>query len=120
MPVPVGASAASAADPRYVQPIAYPASAGVVPAQMSNGLAAPMPVAVPAAVKLSVANVKKEEALLFFVTPDCKLTFARKVAPGEAVDVQATPGQRWIAVFADRPAGDSFAVPGADAVWLLR
>jgi hypothetical protein len=71
------------------------------------------------AVKFTVVNVKKEPAMLFAMTEGGKLSFAQKVAPGEAVDLQTSAGQRWIAVFADKPAGDTF-VSKADAVWLLR
>jgi hypothetical protein len=77
----------------------------------------------PATVKLTVANVRKETALLFEMAEDGKLTFVQKLPPGEATDVKTAADKRWVAVFPDKPAGQSFSVPAApqpDTVWLLR
>ncbi len=72
------------------------------------------------AVKLTVANVSKEPALLFTIGEGGKLTFAQKIPPGEAVDLQTTNGQRWIAVFTGKPGGDTFTPSKATETWLLR
>jgi hypothetical protein len=79
------------------------------------------PIAPPVAqVKFTVANVRKETAVLFLLEDNGKMTFAGKVPAGEAVDLQTVSGQRVIAVFADNQAAESFVVkPGADS-WLLR
>jgi hypothetical protein len=71
-------------------------------------------------VKLTVANVTKEPALLFSEGENGKLVFHRKVPAGEAVDVETTAGKRWVAVFADNPAGEAHVAATADAPWLLR
>jgi hypothetical protein len=70
-------------------------------------------------VKLTVANVTKEPALLFSEGENGKLVFSRKVPAGEAVDVETTAGKRWVAVFAERPAGEAHLAAG-DKPWLLR
>jgi hypothetical protein len=44
----------------------------------------------------------------------------KKVPAGEAVDVKTSTGQRWLAVFADKPGGEAFAPTQAEGVWLLR
>ncbi len=59
-------------------------------------------------VKLSVANVRKETALLFTMADDGKLTFVQKVPAGEAVDVQTTSGQRWTEIYTDNPAAEYY------------
>jgi hypothetical protein len=71
-------------------------------------------------VKLTVANVTKEAALLFVEGDNGKLVFSRKVPAGEAVDVETAAGQRWVAIFAERPAGESHVADAAGAPWLLR
>jgi hypothetical protein len=77
------------------------------------------PVPVPVGGKLTVANLRKETALLFRKEANGKLTFVQKL-PGGAVDErEATPGQAWVAVFPDTAGGEAFTVrPGA--VWVLR
>jgi hypothetical protein len=74
----------------------------------------------PATVKLTVANVRKEPALLFEMEGAGKMTFVTKLAPGEATDVKASSSKRWVAVFPDMKAGETYSAPQADAVWLLR
>ena len=71
-------------------------------------------------VKLTVANVRKEPALLFTIGDDSKLTFVQKVPAGEAVDVQTNSGQSWVAVFMERPGGEIFKPSQAKETWLLR
>jgi hypothetical protein len=70
--------------------------------------------------KLTVANVRTEAALLFAMGDGNDLTFVRKVPAGEAVDVEATVGQRLVAVFTDNPGSMSFVPSGKDTTWLLR
>lgn len=74
----------------------------------------------PASLKVSVANVRKESAILFTMTNDGKMTFVQKVSAGEAIDVEVSAGQRWIAVFTDKPAGESKTMTAGEKVWLLR
>ena len=88
-----------------------------LPAPPAN---APAPTPPPGAIKLTVVNVHKEPALLFTIDDAGKLTFKQKLPEGEAVDVQTVKGQRWIAIFSEKPAGDSYTVSQADAIWLLR
>jgi hypothetical protein len=78
------------------------------------------PVAPAAAVKLTVANVAKEPALLFAEAEQGKLVFHRKIPAGEAVDVETTTGKRWVAVFADNPAGETHVATAGGTAWLLR
>jgi hypothetical protein len=74
----------------------------------------------PARIKLTVANVCKEPALLFEMGEDGKMTFRQKVPAGEALEVTTTEAQRWVAIFPDNPAGESFVAKEAKTVWLLR
>jgi hypothetical protein len=91
------------------------------PVQQVGTGPAPAPVAPPAPVaKFTVANVKKEPALLFTEGEGGKLTFVRKVPAGEAVDLDTSSGCRWIAVFSDKPAGTAFTVGKPGEVVLLR
>jgi hypothetical protein len=78
-------------------------------------------------VKLTVANVTKEEALLFSEGDNGKFVFSQKVPAGEAVDVKTAPGKRWSAVWGTEtvfPHGATFRVPNNattdDIPWLLR
>jgi hypothetical protein len=83
----------------------------------------PVPTAstAPTPVKLAVANVRGETALLFTMDATGKLTFVRKLPHGTAEDLATAQGQRWVAVFADNPASLQFTVPaGGQATWLLR
>jgi hypothetical protein len=75
---------------------------------------------IPATIKLTIANVRKETALLFKMQDGGALEFVQRLPQGEVVDVQTTTVQRWIAVFADQPAGESHVAAQADSVWLLR
>jgi hypothetical protein len=78
------------------------------------------PAPVPARFQATVANMRKEPALLFELAEDGKMTFRQKVTPGEAIDVEMVSGKRWIAIFADTPEGLSFEPKEPGAVWLLR
>jgi hypothetical protein len=71
-------------------------------------------------VKLTVANVTKEPALLFSEGENGKLVFHRKVPAGEAVDVDTAAGKRWVAVFAENPSGETCIVAANHSPWLLR
>jgi hypothetical protein len=70
--------------------------------------------------KVSVANVRKETALLFTATNDGKMNFVRKVEAGDAVDLDASAGQKWVAVFTGNPAAETKTMTAGEKVWLLR
>jgi hypothetical protein len=74
----------------------------------------------PEKIKLTVVNVRKEAAMLFEMDKDGKMSFIQKVATGEAVDVKTVTSRRLIALFADKPAGESFEAGTSSTVWLLR
>lgn len=98
-------------------PMIQPVSA---PAQVPSPFLQPNQLA---EVKLTVANVRKEEALIFEMEAGNKLTFVQKVPAGSAVDVKTTTNKQLVAIFADKPAGQWYSVwpaPQPDAVWLLR
>jgi hypothetical protein len=115
-------------DPQVVRAANGAPVVSTLPAATSMALPPPFvaaaPTAPPAAgsgtVKLTVANVTKEPALLFSEGENGKLNFHRKVPAGEAVDVETTAGKRWVAVFAENPAGETHVAATADAPWLLR
>jgi hypothetical protein len=113
-PLPSSSPAVGALPP----PSVAPPPPTPLPAVAVTTVAATLPAA-PKAMKLAVANVRKESALLFTMS-DGKLTFVQKVPPGSAVDVPAAPGQRWVVVFPDNPAGETFAPSQPESVWLLR
>jgi hypothetical protein len=92
-----------------------PPSATPPVVQPAPTIAAPV-----AQVKFTVANVRKETAVLFVMDDNGNMSFAAKVPAGEAVDLQSTSAQRWIAVFTDNPAAESFVVKEGNATWLLR
>ena len=94
--------------------------AGPVHQPMEGSTIAASPREATIAVKLTIANVRKETALLFTIGDNGKLTFVQKVPPGEAIDVQTVSGQSWIAVFADKPAGEAFKPSKATETWSLR
>jgi hypothetical protein len=80
----------------------------------------PQPMSLPPVpAKFTVANVKKEAALLF-TEGGGKLTFVRNLPAGEAVDLESAPNTHWIAIFTDKPAGTSFTVARPGEVVLLR
>jgi hypothetical protein len=88
------------------------------PPGMSSSTVLPTAMSPSAAVKLTVANVTPELALLFS-EENGKLVFSRKVPAGEAVDVETTTGKRWVAVFVEHPASETYTVTGSTP-WLLR
>jgi hypothetical protein len=71
-------------------------------------------------IKLAVANVRKESALLFEMDKDGKMTFLQKVPAGEAVDIKTAPARRLIAIFSDNTAGESLDTSATTTTWLLR
>jgi hypothetical protein len=87
---------------------------------VSSSPATPSATGSAAMAKFTIANVKKEAALLFTEGEGGKLTFVRKVPAGEAVDLESAAGTRWIAVFSDKPAGTMFTVGKPGDVVLLR
>jgi hypothetical protein len=121
---PQGKDGLAQANPPRMEPaewepttVPMPGEAPPAPLQQVKGTEA---IQATAPVKLTVANVRKEEALLFTLAANGKLTFVKKVPAGEAVDVEASTGQRWVAVFTDRPAGESFVTTQVAENWLLR
>jgi len=76
------------------------------------------PAAPPAAMKLTVANVRKEAAQLFEMAEDGKMRFVQKLAAGEAVDVKTSSDKRLVAVFGE--SAESHDPRDAKGVWLLR
>jgi hypothetical protein len=115
-------------DPQVVRSANGAPVVSSLPAATSMALPPPFVAAAPTApspagsgpVKLTVANVTKEPALLFSEGENGKLNFHRKMPAGEAVDVETTAGKRWVAVFAENPAGETHVAATADAPWLLR
>jgi hypothetical protein len=73
-----------------------------------------------APMKLAIANVAKEPALLFLQSEGGQLTFERKVPAGEAVDVETTARQRWVAIFAENPSSENYVAAPDKTTWLLR
>jgi hypothetical protein len=72
-------------------------------------------------VKLTVANITQTKALLYKQGDDNKLVFCKDVPAGEAIDVPAKTGQRWVIVYPDKKEnGDTFVLGNADGTWLLR
>jgi hypothetical protein len=71
--------------------------------------------------KLTVANVRKEEVLLFTVDRQSgDLNFVKKLPAGEAADVKTVTGERWVAVFLSAPYRVKYVVVQPEGVWLLR
>lgn len=105
-PGPIQAMAAQPMPcPAPVQQVAYPV--------VGCGPAAP-----PAAMKLTVANVRKEAAQLFEMAEDGKMRFVQKLAAGEAIDVKTSSDKRLVAVFGE--SAESHDPREAKGVWLLR
>ncbi|MGL4554943.1 MAG: hypothetical protein ACRC33_27565, partial [Gemmataceae bacterium] len=74
-----------------------------------------------AARTLTVANVMREEAMLFRVPAKGPLTFVRKLIHGEVLDLDAEEGERFAAVFASAaPHHLGFVAEKGNATWLLR
>jgi hypothetical protein len=69
---------------------------------------------------LAVVNLRKEDVVLFTVDDKGELTFVAKAPQGEAIDLDARQGQKWVAVFLSEPFREAFTVSGDRAVWLLR
>jgi hypothetical protein len=69
---------------------------------------------------LSVANCRKEPALLFRLEASGELTFVKKVLPGDVADVPTQAGERWVAVFMEAPHRAQRTAAPAQPTWLLR
>jgi hypothetical protein len=119
---PGGATAVPASLPPAAGPPlkpSLPSAGSAPPASVDTSAAKPGPAS--AEVRLTVANVTREEALLFSGKGDeTKLTFVQKLPPGEAVDVKAQAGQLWVAVLTGRPAAEKYTAQGTGGTWLLR
>jgi hypothetical protein len=71
--------------------------------------------------KVTVANVRGEVAVLFTMSPAGKLKYVRKLSHGDAADLDTSEGVRWVAVFAgDAPGSEEFTATAADKKWILR
>lgn len=70
--------------------------------------------------KFTVANTRKEPALLFTEGEGGKLTFVRRLPGGETMEMESGPQYRWIAIFATTPAGTAFTVTEQGKVVRLR
>ncbi len=71
--------------------------------------------------RLTVANVRGDTALLFTMSPAGKLKFVRKVPTGEAADLDTAAGVRWYAIFGGDPPGcEEFTPSSSDYKWILR
>jgi hypothetical protein len=93
---------------------------GVQQALATEPASSPPPKEVAEPVKLTVANVRKETALLFEMDRDGKLSFVQKLPAGEAVDVKTIATRRLIALFPDKAVGESFEATTSATIWLLR
>lgn len=78
----------------------------------------PVPAGPVVMVTVTVANVRKEQGLLFTVGKE-GLTYIQKLPAGEAIDLVAAPGTRYAAVFQSEPYQEAHVVKGK-ATWLLR
>ncbi len=95
-----------------------PSTAPVRPVELNLTLPSPTE---KSAVKLTVANTTKTKALLYQQGEDNKLTFCKEIPVGEAIDVPAKAGQRWIVLFPDKKdGGETFVLGSSDGTWLLR
>src|SRR4051812_6889519 len=71
--------------------------------------------------KLTVANVRGDAAVLFTMSADGKLKYVRRVPTGEAVDLDTAEGVRWVAVFAGEvPGSEQVTASARDPKWILR
>lgn len=69
---------------------------------------------------LTVGNVRKESALLFTLDGTNRLTYQHRLDHAEAKILDAANGQRWIAVYTDRPASMQYVVSPEETKWILR
>ncbi|MFO0842132.1 MAG: hypothetical protein U0797_06985 [Gemmataceae bacterium] len=73
------------------------------------------------ALKVTVANVRGDVAVLFTLSPAGRLKYVRKLSHGDAADLDTAEGQRWVAVFAgEAPGSEEFTATAADKKWILR
>jgi hypothetical protein len=74
-----------------------------------------------ATIKLTVANTTKAKAQLYQQGADNKLVFCKEIPVGEAIDVAAKAGQRWVVIYPEqKDGGETFVLENADGIWLLR
>jgi hypothetical protein len=73
------------------------------------------------ALKVTVANVRGDVAVLFTMSPAGHLKYVRKLSHGDAADLDTSEGQRWVAVFAgEAPGSEEYTATAADKKWILR
>jgi hypothetical protein len=69
---------------------------------------------------LTVANVRKEDLVVFHVDGKGELTLPHKVPAGDAIDLDVAKGQRLVAVFLSDPYRVAYTAGGNNATWLIR
>lgn len=120
--VPAGATSTPAAPALPLTPSATPPSATPPlppPPLTPPSFTPPLP-PVNMRLTLTIANVRKEPALLFTITAGGELKFEKKLPPGEAIDVMTPPSTRWVAVFASAPHHQHLTFTPSQPIWLLR
>jgi len=80
----------------------------------------PLPPAPPASITLTVANVRKEPVVLFTRDAQGELQFQKKLAAGEAADLDTPHGRRWVAVFMSAPYQMTQTVTEHEQTWVIR
>jgi hypothetical protein len=83
----------------------------------------PLPPALPVppeSITLTVANVRKEPVVLFILDAQGELQFQKKLAAGEAADLDARKGQRWVAVFVNAPYRVTATAKEHEQTWVIR
>ncbi|MFO0878405.1 MAG: hypothetical protein U0840_13790 [Gemmataceae bacterium] len=95
-----------------------PYSAKPTPALATPPIAPPAPSV--SSQTFTIANVRREPAILFTISATGELRFEKKLPPGEAVDLTTTPQTRWAAVFTTLPYQATCTFDPARPIWLLR
>ena len=74
----------------------------------------------PRTLTLTVANVRKEDVVVFHVDDKGELTLPHVVPAGDAIDLDVVKGQRLFAVFLSDPYREVFTAADSNATWLIR
>jgi hypothetical protein len=74
----------------------------------------------PRTVTLTVANVRKEDLVVFQMDDKGELTLPQKVPAGDAIDLDVVKGQRLVAVFLSDPYRETYPASANHATWLIR